>query len=358
MWLLPQTLVALLGVAAVSALPKTCHAPELPLPLRQIYRFPSFPTYLESIYVRSNGDLLAVTAFPDASLYYLTGVTKANDPDDPPTVTLIRAFDEVNTLTSIIETQPDIFTIVAGNTSTYATVIPGTFGVWELDLRPTKNNSKQPPQAREIVRIAGGGFMTGMDTISPTTVLVSDGSNGLVWRVDLTTGAYDLAIQVPAMHYPPWASAPVGVNDINIHNGYLYWSNAFAATLSRIRLTDDGYAAAGAESELVAEVRSIFLDKFTFGGGNADGKYDRETIWAMTNADSRVLAITPEGEILTVAGQSDQMTVAGSTTGAFGKVKGDTKTLYVLTGGGINFPINGSMVEPGKIVAIDTEAFW
>ncbi|PYI28689.1 hypothetical protein BP00DRAFT_449069 [Aspergillus indologenus CBS 114.80] len=224
MWPLSQTLVALLGVATVSDRPKTCHAQELPLPLRQVYQFPSFPTYLESLYVRSIGDLLAVTGFPDASLYCLTGVTN-NDLHDPPTVTLTRAFEEINTLTSIIETQPEIFTI--------------------LDLRPASKKNKRPaPQAREIARIASGGLMIGMDTISPTTVLVADASNCL---------------------YPPWASAPVDINDINVPNGYLYWINAIVATPSRIQLINDGYATAGAESELVAEVRSIFLDKFTFG---------------------------------------------------------------------------------------------
>ncbi|RAH81919.1 hypothetical protein BO86DRAFT_399448 [Aspergillus japonicus CBS 114.51] len=66
MWPLSQKLVELLGMATVSALPKTCHAPELPLPLRQVCQFPSFPTYLGNLYVRSNGDHLAVAAFLDA----------------------------------------------------------------------------------------------------------------------------------------------------------------------------------------------------------------------------------------------------------------------------------------------------
>ncbi|PYH83384.1 hypothetical protein BO82DRAFT_400772 [Aspergillus uvarum CBS 121591] len=132
--------------------------------------------------MRSNSNLLAVTAFPDAFLYYLTGMTNDN-PDDPPT-------------------QED------------------------------QEASPASLQAREIARIASGGFMIRMDTISSITALVADAFNCL---------------------YPPWASAPVGINDINVHSGFLYWINAAVATPSRIQLTNDGYATAGAESELVAE---------------------------------------------------------------------------------------------------------
>ncbi|OJJ42366.1 hypothetical protein ASPZODRAFT_147353 [Penicilliopsis zonata CBS 506.65] len=348
MWLslgFVSLLLSVVGLPQASCRPQASCQPSLPLPVREVYKFPTFPTYLEGIYARANGDLLAVTAFPDAFVYYLTGVDT-----DSPTVTLLQHFTEINTLTSIIETSPDVFTILGGNTSAYATAVPGTFGVWELDLR----SPHHPAQAREMVRLSSGGFMTSMDMISPTNVLVADASMGLVWQVDLQSKTYELALQDPLMDSPSWAPAPVGISNIKLHHGYLYWSNAFAATFSRIPVTVDGFAAPGARGELITTVRSIFLDKFAFGGG---GGGTADTVWAMTNADSRVVAIRPDGEYLTVAGQSDQMTVAGGVTGVFGRVPGDTHTFYVATGGGFNFPINGSIVEPGKIVAIDTSGF-
>lgn len=51
------------------------------------------------------------------------------------------------------------------------------------------------------------------------------------------------------------------------------------------------------------------------------------------------------------------MTLAGSVAPAFGTLPRDTDTLYVATSGGMVFPINGTIVEGGKIVAVDTKGF-
>ena len=53
------------------------------------------------------------------------------------------------------------------------------------------------------------------------------------------------------MHYPPWASLQFGVNGLTIHGEYLYWTNSFVATIYRVRITEDGYAAPRARPEEV-----------------------------------------------------------------------------------------------------------
>jgi hypothetical protein len=273
---------------------------------------------------------------------------------DTPKVSLIHTFDNINAVTGIIETQPDVLAFIGGNQSHLGIGINGTFGVWELDLRPNHGCKDGKPVIQELVRIPDGGLLAGMDAVpnAPTTLLVSDSTIGVVWRVDTLTRQYELAIDDPTMHGPPWGATQFGVNGVHIHKGYLYWTNAYEAIIYRIAITGDGYPAAGAKAELVTAIRSIYLDNFTFGPQGGD------TIWAATNADNRIVAITPDGNIISVGGDPDQLPTAGAVATAFGKLRGDTNTLYVVTSGAIVFPINGTVTEGGKIVAIDTTGFF
>jgi hypothetical protein len=52
-----------------------------------------------------------------------------------------------------------------------------------------------------------------------------------------------------------------------------------------------------------------------------------------------------------------EMSVAGCTAAAFGRSKKDGKTLYVTTSGGQAVPVNGTVTEGGKVVAIDTSGY-
>jgi hypothetical protein len=71
----------------------------------------------------------------------------------------------------------------------------------------------------------------------------------------------------------------------------------------------------------------------------------------------RLLAVTPDGSITVVSGAPDELTVAGVVTGAFGTLAGDESTFYCVTNGGMNVPINGTMIEGGKLAAVDTSSF-
>ncbi|KAF3484366.1 uncharacterized protein GIQ15_03690 [Arthroderma uncinatum] len=337
-------LVSLLGFLVNSA---TACQPSLPLPYRVLHRFPD-PTYLQSLYVRSNGDILVTTAWPNGTIYYVAGPTTKS-----PKVSLVHTFDPeiVNVATSIIETQPDVYAFYAGKQVHLGIGINGTFGVWELDLRPTRRRYN-PGKAivRELVHIPNGGLLSGLEPIPdrPSTLLVADSTVGVIWHVDTITRKYKLGIEDPALRGPAWAPTQFGVNGIQYHKGYLYWTNSFEATVYRLRMTRQGYAAPGAKGELVKEIRSFFIDNFTFGPRNSD------TLWIATNADNRLITLSPGGNVTAVLGEPDELTMSGVVQPAFGKLRGDTNTLYAVTSGGFNFPINGTVTEGGKIVAVDT----
>jgi sugar lactone lactonase YvrE len=342
------TMVTNIGVLLLSLLAFTIgiEAVSLPLPLRVVHQF-SLPTYLNSIFVRPNGDIYVTTVWPNASIYC---VSDANT--DTPTASLVHTFDEINAATSIVETEPDVLAFLGGKQSSLGMGIPGTFGVWQLDLRPKAHGGE--PIIQELVRIPEGGLLAGIEALpdSRSIVLVSDSTMGLVWRVDTRNRKYELAVKDDeTMHFPPWAVTPFGINGLHILNGYLYWSNSYLASVYRIAITKDGYAAPGAHGELVKRIQAVYLDTFCLGPG------DNDTIWGATDADNRLVAVTPDGTATFVAGAPDEMTLAGSVAPGFGTLPGDTDTLYVATSGAMVFPVNGTIIEGGKIVAVDTRGF-
>lgn len=50
------------------------------------------------------------------------------------------------------------------------------------------------------------------------------------------------------------------------------------------------------------------------------------------------------------------MALAECTAAAFGRLKKDTNTLYVVTSGGLGLPVNGTITECGKLVVFNTAA--
>ncbi|KAL8790923.1 MAG: hypothetical protein Q9213_000348 [Squamulea squamosa] len=335
-----QLLTFLPGVQCLALnVAQTHHS--FPLPLRILHQFP-LPTYLQSAAVRTDGDIYIVTNFPDGSTYSISGATT-----DSPNISHIHRAGDVNAATGITETQPGVFNILAGRQSDLGVGVHGSFSVFELDTRFGK------PAITELVRLPDNGLVVGVIPIQgvPNTLLVSDSTLGKLLRVNTRTRKYEEILQDPSMIPPPWAVLPFGIGGMQMHKDYLYYVSSFRASIYRIRFTKEGYPAAGAKVELVVALRSIYIDNFVIGPGNDD------TIWAATNADNRLFAITPDGTITVVAGAPDDLTVAGVVGGAFGRLSDDANIIYLITSGGMLNPINGTLFEGGKVLAMDTTSF-
>jgi hypothetical protein len=83
----------------------------------------------------------------------------------------------------------------------------------------------------------------------------------------------------------------------------------------------------------------------------------RGNVWFMQNPLNTVGVRRGRGGIVTVAGSRDQLTVAGCTACHFDRKSSDEHILYVVTLGGLGSPVNGTEVEGGKVVAVDTSGF-
>jgi len=320
----------------------------LPLPIREIHQF-SNPSYIQDVLVRDNGNLLVSSVWPNATIYSVE-----NPLSDNPIVSTVLTGEGINAIPSMIEVETDVFLCLGGMIAVPGAGIWGTFKVWELDLRVRPGLKASKPALRALTNFPNNGLPAALVPIPgvPNKILVADSQLGIIMRVDLITGDKETIIKDKSMEPPAWAPLPAGMIQILIHKGYLYYSLIFEALLYRIRITPDGYLYPGAVGELVAPVHAVSVDKFTIGPKGYDD------LWAATDADNRLVHVTPEGNVSFVAGAPDEKTLLGSVAAAFGRAPGQEKILYVTTCGGFDNPLEGSVTEGGKLVAIDTSAFY
>lgn len=324
----------------------SAHEAVLPLPIRQIHEV-SNPLYLNDILVRTNGDLLMTTIWPNGSVYSVR-----NPSSESPEISTVVTGKGINSITSIYEVEPNLFQCLGGTNTIPGMGVESSFSIWELDLR----NSAMKPALRQLVHLQDIGLAAAIVPIPnhANKVLVVDSKFGTVSRIDTSTGLTEIIMRDPTMQPPVWAPIPVGVAHALLHKGYLYYSLIFDALVYRIRLTEDGYLYPGASPEIQARIHSISADGLTMGPGGVMS----DDMWVSTDADNRLAHISPDGNVTWVLGAPDEQTVLGCTGLAFGKKPGEEMLLYMTTNGGINNPLEGSYTEGGRLVVVDTAAFY
>jgi len=317
---------------------------DLPLPTKVIYQFPN-PTWIENIAVRPNG-LLLLNLATSPDMYMLDPETQA--------ARLIYTFPNALSVSGITEVSPDVFAVAVGNFSiATASSVKGSFSVWKVDFNSNieEQSGNVEPTVAKVVDIPEAVFLNGMETLTGCNdkILVADSGLGAVWKVDVSSGKYEIVIQIPEMSPPATAKLQIGINGLHLLNKYLYWTNSDANTLYRAKVGQGGSLVPGATAEPVAN-SGTFMDDFIFDdGGNA---------WIAANPANLLLVVTADDKLVTVDGSQYQLTVAGDTACRFGRRQTDRKTLYVVTDGGLANPVNGTVVEGGKVVAVDTSGYW
>ncbi|KAN0098155.1 hypothetical protein V8E51_013818 [Hyaloscypha variabilis] len=306
------------------------------LPSKVLHQFP-IPTWIENLAVRSNGDLL-VTLLTTPELYLLK-------PSDPKPV-LVHKFDEVLASTGIIELKEDVFYVGGGNFSIQPwNTGADTYAVFEVDLTSFDQDAKA--SVKKIAHLAGVGLANGFEVLSKEqgTILVADSEVGVVWKVSINDGKVEKLIDVDEMKSPPPPALPMGINGIKIRDGYLYWSNTGKQLFCRIKTDDEGKTSGSVE---VLE-RDIIIDDFIFDKkGNA---------WLTHHPVNTLGVLKAGGGVVTVVGKPDKLTLPGVTACQFGRTSSDADVLYVVTSGGMSAPVNGTEVEGGKVVAVDSTKF-
>ncbi|KAI9150596.1 putative hetero-Diels-Alderase [Paramyrothecium foliicola] len=265
-----------------------------------------------------------------------------------PQAELVHQFDSINGLTGITETEKDTF-IVAGGTFLPPVGMgisdPESWGLWQVKLR----GSGKAPTITKVIDTPDIPFINGMVTnpYNKAEVLFNDFVNGVVYKINLKTKIYKAIIDVPEMKAPP-GSPLRPLNGLKIHNDFLYWSNSASGILARLKIDKTGLPTKTAQVEILSQTGYI-LDDFAI---DSTG-----TPWITAKVNNTILSVTPGGETIVVAGSPGEFTVASAAACAFGRTAKDQHILYLVTSGGLSIPINGTLTEGGKIIALDTLSY-
>ncbi|KAI0096261.1 hypothetical protein GGR51DRAFT_553620 [Nemania sp. FL0031] len=309
------------------------------LPTRNLFQFSKTGTWLENIAVRPGGDLLVTMLSPTASLYTLKRPYSPNR-----TLSLLHTFDNATGLLGITETTVDAFAVLSIKFGDDSALIPGSSAVWGVSF-----DRDDRLYTRKIASIPDIIVPNGITSIPGTSaIFVTDSMGGTITRCDTQAGTCRVILSGPETAPSPGSSEPTGANGIHYRSGYLYWSNSNLVSIFRVRLGEDGCLDPHANIETVGKIDAVFIDDFA---EDNDGRF-----WIAAGENNTMVALRSDGSSEVVAGSLTEPTVAGCTSAAFGRTVHDHKTLYVTTNGGSSTPVHG-VVEPAKIVAMDTSAY-
>lgn len=317
---------------------------------RTIWQASSNPTWIENLAFRpSNGDIL-FGLVTEPSLYQL------EDPLNQATAKLLYEFPDVTSVLGMLEIADDVFAVVVGNFSTTTvTATEGSFSLWKVDFANGELRDRGMPEISKITDIPEAIFLNGVTKAEShryhkleeqlATVLIADSVLGAVWKVNINTGDYEKAISLPEMLPPTNASLDIGINGIAVYDGSLYWTNTASESIYAVPIDSSTCSALpNTAVRTVAEDIGIAVDDFTFDYNGNLYVAGGDTVVVFSDAADRSKSkLKPK----TVVGSTTTMTVAGSTSVRFGK-----DVLYVTTDGGMAAPVNGTVVEAGKIVTL------
>lgn len=286
-----------------------------------IFQFPQNGSWIENIASRRNGNLL-ITRLDVPELWSI-------DPKQK-TASLVHSFSNVSSLCGISEIREDVFAI-AGITFDAATgtLSPGSGTIFIADMKSG--------DFKRIGSIAGSLVLNGLTAFDSQIVLVGDSTAGILYKFHVDNGAYSIVSEDEAL------KGRTGVNGVKLHESdgqkYVYFTSSTQSKIGRIPLTADG--SAGGPVEITATIPDTFLDDFVLTG--------RGVAFVATGRNNTVLRAAPNGQTSTVVGSLDSLEVAGGTSLAWGVGE---KELYVATSGGQSGPVNGTLIEPAKVVKL------
>lgn len=292
---------------------------------------------MENIAVRANGQILA-TLLNTPQVYQVDPNPSAAHP-----ATLVHTFPAYLSCTGITELGNDIFYVITGNFSLQTlSTTPGTYSVWKLNLAGFTAGGA-PASATKIADFPESIFLNGMTAFGGNTLLIADSSAGVVYRLNVNTGAV-AKITDPLIQPTPGANPALGVNGVKVRNGSLYFSNTDQALLGKIALNADG-SAQGPGTVVVGNVPA-----------NDDFQFDvLGNIFIAGNNELRFHGIL-EGSGGPPDVVSNSSLLAGSTSVEFGRLPTDLASVYVGTNGGQAQFISKQFTNPGKIVRADVLA--
>ncbi|KAJ5951356.1 uncharacterized protein N7479_009769 [Penicillium vulpinum] len=291
------------------------HSPNL----REIYRFPN-ATWVENIAVRPNGNLL-VADLSTAELWEI-------DPSTPGSAHLVYHFDGAEDADGITELSPDIYAVIATNS------------VWTIDL----TSDETAPKATLIAKLPAGA-LNGIAALDEgNAVALTDSSLGVIWYLNIRTGAYEVIHQDETMAANTDMGLLLGVNGLKVVNDYMYYTDSPKQIFCRVRIDTHTGRALG-PYEVIS--RNTLGDDFVIG--------PHGVAYLAGLVGNVVLKVYPNGDHEVIAGSANSTDLMTATSTAFGRTYKDRNVLYITTGGESRLPGNDTSIRGGKIMALTVE---
>lgn len=303
---------------------KTYRNIEPKVKVETLHQFDTNGTWIDNLALRSDGSVLLTRL--DTPEVWAVNTTSGD-------AKLAYHFPNATSCFGISEIDDDVFAVVVGNFSTVTyQPVAGSFSVQKLDF-------KSQAEASVIAALPDAQALNGMATFTKESqlVLIADSPKGTVWKVNIETGDYDVALNHTTMLPSEDGALPLGINGVRVVGEYVYYSSTTRMEFCRVKV--DKHASAIGDYEVIA---SGFLpDNFDV---TSDG-----TAYVATDPQNSVVRITDSGQISLVAGGQLSTLMPGPTSGQLSE---DGKTLYVGTSGGQIAPVLGTFKEPAKVVKI------
>lgn len=172
-------------------------------------------------------DSLLLTSSTENSLYRF-------DPKTSKEPVVVRKFPGKTSLLGIAQLNPSTIALVAGGAkgSYYRreNAAPGTFAVYLISPSGRIKASFPIPEAT---------LLKGLTTLphSPNYLLICDAGLGVVWRLNIITGAVDQLLDIP-LDYAD--TVDTTLNAIHVRGENLYWVDRNIGFLGRLQITSDG----------------------------------------------------------------------------------------------------------------------
>ena len=264
--------------------------------------------WLENIAIRSNGDLL-ITRLDVPELWTISPNYAAKPRR------LVR-LSNATALLGITEVERDVFVFTGGNVSlSSGQAKAGSWGIWTVDLH------RRDAVLRKAVSVPGVQLLNGLTHLGDRFVLGADSSAGAIVGISLKSGSSRVLVSGKRFSAPDPTVLPIGVNGVkvNLVDRAMYFTNTGAGTLGRafmnssVEIETIVTGLPGPDDFVLAPWNSTRLAFVALSGVSGIARVDlRDKSW-------KVIAKGPELQRVTAL--------------AFGRTRGDERTLYAVTAG-------------------------
>ncbi|KAM3107670.1 SMP-30/gluconolactonase/LRE family protein [Phormidesmis sp. 146-33] len=188
-----------------------------------------------------------------------------------------------------------------------------------------------------LVTLPDAIFLNGLTPLAEDRYLIADSYRGCIWELNIAEKTVRVWLEHSDLARSSSDNEFPAVNGLKIYGNSLYASNTEKMQLVRIPILLGGQPG---EPEIF--LQPVNLDDFAF---------DQEgNVYGTTHIYNSVVKITPSRH-MTIIAQAEQG-MAGSTALAFGRGESDRTSIYVVTNGGMSFPLPTGL-EPAKVVKLD-----